>query len=120
IDSSKFHIIEAGLKCVQGKCIVNSISLKEGKEKFLEEAQICKDFGAAVVVIAFDEKGQADNTEKRVAIAERAYRLLTEKLNLPPQHIIFDLNVLPVATGIEDHNINAISFIEDTTLVKEK
>src|SRR5690625_2823240 len=108
IDSSKFHIIEAGLKCVQGKCIVNSISLKEGEEKFLAEARTCLDFGASVVVMAFDETGQADNTERRVAIAERAFRILTEKIHFPPQDIIFDLNIFPVATGIEAHNINAV------------
>ncbi len=120
IDSSKFSIIEAGLKCVQGKCIVNSISLKEGEEKFLAEARTCLDFGASVVVMAFDETGQADNTERRVAIAERAFRILTEKIHFPPQDIIFDLNIFPVATGIEAHNINAVSFIEATALVKER
>ncbi len=120
IDSSKFHIIEAGLKCVQGKCIVNSISLKEGEEKFIEEAQVCRDFGAAAVVMAFDENGQADTTAKRVAIAERAYKILTEKVDFPPQDIIFDLNIFPVATGIEEHNINAISFIEATAELKKK
>ncbi|HLR36889.1 MAG TPA: dihydropteroate synthase, partial [Chitinophagaceae bacterium] len=120
IDSSKFHIIEAGLKCVQGKCIINSLSLKVGEEKFIAEAQVCRDFGAAAVVMAFDEKGQADTTEKRVAIAERAYKILTEKVNFPPQDIIFDLNIFPVATGIEEHNINAISFIEATAELKKK
>lgn len=120
IDSSKFPIIKAGLKCVQGKCIVNSISLKEGEEKFLAEAQTCLDFGAAVVVMAFDKTGQADSTERRVAIAERAFRTLTEKIGFPPQDIIFDLNVFPVATGIEEHNINAVSFIAATAQVKEK
>ncbi len=120
IDSSKFGIIEAGLKCVQGKCIVNSISLKEGEEKFIEEARICRDFGAAAVVMAFDETGQADNTERRVAIAERAFKILTEKADFPPEDIIFDLNVFPVATGIEEHNINALSFIEATAEVKKK
>ncbi len=120
IDSSKFHIIEAGLKCVQGKCIVNSISLKEGEEKFIQEAQVCRDFGAAAVVMAFDENGQADTTEKRIAIAERAYQVLTKKVGFPPQDIIFDLNVFPVATGIEEHNINAISFIEATAALKKK
>jgi 5-methyltetrahydrofolate--homocysteine methyltransferase len=120
IDSSKFQIIEAGLKCVQGKCIVNSISMKEGEDKFISEARICLDFGAAVVVMAFDEKGQADNTERRIAIAERAYKILTEKVGFPPQDIIFDLNIFPVATGIEEHNINAVSFIEATRIVKQK
>ncbi|MGH2643376.1 MAG: dihydropteroate synthase [Chitinophagaceae bacterium] len=120
IDSSKFPIIEAGLKCVQGKCIVNSISLKEGEEKFIHEAEICLDFGAAVVVMAFDEKGQADNTEKRVAIAQRAYDILTKRIGFSPADIIFDLNIFPVATGIEEHNVNALSFIEATRLVKQK
>src|SRR5690242_14969139 len=112
IDSSKFPIIEAGLKCVQGKCIVNSISLKEGEEKFLKEAATCLDFGAAIVVMAFDEKGQADNIERRLEITERAYHLLTGKLNFPASDIIVDLNIFPVATGIEEHNRNALDFIE--------
>lgn len=120
IDSSKFPIIEAGLKCVQGKCIVNSISMKEGEEKFIHEAEICLDFGAAVVVMAFDEKGQADSTERRVEIAQKAYNILTKKVGFPSTDIIFDLNVFPVATGIEEHNINALSFIEATRLVKQK
>lgn len=120
IDSSKFPIIEAGLKCVQGKCIVNSISLKEGEEKFIHEAEICLDFGAAVVVMAFDEKGQADSTDRRVEIAQKAYNVLTKKVGFPPTDIIFDLNVFPVATGIEEHNLNAISFIEATRIVKQK
>jgi 5-methyltetrahydrofolate--homocysteine methyltransferase len=120
IDSSKFPIIEAGLKCVQGKCIVNSISLKEGEEKFIHEAEICLDFGAAVVVMAFDEKGQADSTGRRVEIAQKAFDVLTKKVGFPPTDIIFDLNVFPVATGIEEHNINAVSFIEATRVVKQK
>lgn len=119
IDSSKFHIIEAGLKCVQGKCIVNSISLKEGEEKFIQEALVCKDFGAAVIVMAFDETGQADNIPRRIAISQRAYRILTEKVGMDPQDIIFDLNVFPVATGIEEHNNNAVDFIEATREVKK-
>lgn len=118
IDSSKFHIIEAGLKCVQGKCIVNSISLKEGEEKFIQEALVCKDFGAAVIVMAFDESGQADNIPRRIEISERAYKILTEKVGMDPQDIIFDLNVFPVATGIEEHNNNAVDFIEATKEVK--
>src|SRR5215467_731773 len=93
IDSSKFNIIEAGLKCVQGKCIVNSISMKEGEQKFLEQAIICKSFGASVIVMAFDEQGQADSMERKVSIAEKAYHLLTEKLGFDPQDIIFDLNI---------------------------
>jgi 5-methyltetrahydrofolate--homocysteine methyltransferase len=120
IDSSKFTIIEAGLKCVQGKCIVNSISMKEGEEKFLREAQLCLDFGAAVVVMAFDEQGQADTLERRIAITERAYGLLTEKVGFPPEDIIFDLNIFPVATGIEAHDRYALDFIEATRVVKEK
>lgn len=120
IDSSKFEIIQAGLKCVQGKCVVNSISLKEGEEKFIQEARYCQRFGAAVVVMAFDETGQADNVERRVNISERAYKILTERLHFPASDIIFDLNIFPVATGMEEHNNNAVDFIEATRLVKEK
>ncbi|MBN9351005.1 MAG: methionine synthase [Chitinophagaceae bacterium] len=119
IDSSKFHIIEAGLKCVQGKCIVNSISLKEGEEIFVHEAFICKSFGAAVIVMAFDEKGQADNIPRRIEISKRAYKILTEKVGMDPEDIIFDLNIFPVATGIEEHNNNAVDFIEATKEVKK-
>src|SRR6201991_409461 len=93
LDSSKFSIIEAGLKCVQGKCIVNSISMKEGEEKFIEQAIICKDFGAAVIVMAFDEQGQADTLQRRVDICERAYKILTEQVGYHPEDIIFDLNI---------------------------
>lgn len=120
LDSSKFEIIEAGLKCVQGKCIVNSISLKEGEEKFIEQAHICKSFGASVIVMAFDEQGQADNLQRRVDICERAYKILTEEVNYPPQDIIFDLNIFAVATGIEEHNNYALDFIEGTRIVKQK
>jgi 5-methyltetrahydrofolate--homocysteine methyltransferase len=120
IDSSKFSIIEAGLKCVQGKCIVNSISLKEGEEKFREQATTCYNYGAAVIVMAFDEKGQADTLERRVAIAERAYRILTEEVGFPPQDIIFDLNIFAVATGMEEHNNYAVDFIEATRVIKQK
>ncbi|MBD0331238.1 MAG: methionine synthase [Chitinophagaceae bacterium] len=120
IDSSKFSIIEAGLKCVQGKCIVNSISLKEGEEKFIEQAIICQGYGAAVVVMAFDEKGQADTLEKRVSICERAYRILTDELGYDPQDIIFDPNIFAVATGIEEHNNYAVDFIEATRIIKQK
>ncbi|MBX5439319.1 MAG: methionine synthase [Thermoflavifilum sp.] len=119
IDSSRFNIILAGLKCVQGKCIVNSISLKEGEKKFLEQASICQDFGAAVVVMAFDEKGQADTLERRVEVCQRAYQLLTEKLDYPPEDIIFDPNVFAVATGIEEHNHYAVDFIEATRRIKQ-
>lgn len=120
IDSSKFEIIKAGLKCVQGKCIVNSISLKEGEEKFLQEARICRNFGAAVIIMAFDENGQADTLEKRISISERAYHLLTGKLSFPASDIIFDLNIFPIATGIEEHNHYAVDFIEATRIVKQK
>ena len=120
IDSSKFSIIEAGLKCVQGKCIVNSISLKEGEEKFIEQAIICQGYGASVVVMAFDEQGQADSLEKRITICERAYKVLTEKVGIDPQDIIFDPNIFAVATGIEEHNNYAIDFIEATRQIKQK
>jgi 5-methyltetrahydrofolate--homocysteine methyltransferase len=119
IDSSKFSIIQAGLKCVQGKCIVNSISLKEGEEKFIEQAIICKSFGAAVVVMAFDEKGQADTKERKVNIADRAFEILTKRLDFDPQDIIFDLNIFAIATGLEEHNNYAVDFIEATREVKQ-
>jgi len=120
IDSSRFSIIEAGLKCVQGKCIVNSISLKEGEAKLLQEAAICRDFGAAVVVMAFDEAGQADTLKRKVEIAGRAYRLLTEKAGFAPQDIIFDLNIFAIATGIAAHNNYAVDFIEACRQVKQR
>lgn len=120
IDSSKFEIIEAGLKCVQGKCIVNSISLKEGEEKFIQHAEICKMYGASVVVMAFDEHGQADTLEKRVSFSERAYNILTEKVGYDPQDIIFDPNVFAIATGLEEHNNYGVDFIEATRIIKEK
>ena len=120
IDSSKFSIIHAGLKCVQGKCIVNSISLKEGEEKFIEHATICRSFGAAVIVMAFDEEGQADNLERRIKIADRAYKILTTKIDFPPSDIIFDLNVFAVATGLEEHNNYGVDFIEATKSIKAK
>src|ERR1044071_4056386 len=107
IDSSKFNIIEAGLKCVQGKCIVNSISMKEGVDKFIEQAFICKSYGASVIVMAFDEKGQADTLERRVTICETAYKILTDQVGFKPQDIIFDPNIFAVATGIEEHNAYA-------------
>lgn len=119
IDSSKWEVIEAGLKCVQGKCIVNSISLKEGEEDFLKKAKKIREYGAATVVMAFDEKGQADSFERKIEICERAYRLLTEKVNFPPQDIIFDPNVLAIATGIEEHNNYAMDFIEATRWIKQ-
>jgi len=119
VDSSKWSVIEAGLKCVQGKAIVNSISLKEGEEKFLEQANLIRRYGAAVIVMAFDEKGQADNYERRIEICGRAYKLLTEKLNFPPEDIIFDPNILTVGTGIEEHNNYAVDFIKATKWIKE-
>jgi 5-methyltetrahydrofolate--homocysteine methyltransferase len=120
IDSSKFEIIEAGLKCVQGKCIVNSISLKEGEEKFIQHAETCKMYGASVVVMAFDENGQADTLEKRVSFSERAYKILTEKVGYDAQDIIFDPNIFAIATGLEEHNNYGVDFIEATRLIKEK
>jgi 5-methyltetrahydrofolate--homocysteine methyltransferase len=118
IDSSKWSVIEAGLKCVAGKPIVNSISLKEGEEQFLHYARLVKRYGAAVVVMAFDEEGQATSVERRVEIARRAYRLLTEEVGLPPSDIIFDPNILTVATGIEEHNDYALSYIEAVRRIK--
>lgn len=120
IDSSKFEIIEAGLKCVQGKCIVNSISMKEGVEKFKEQAFICQAYGAAVVVMAFDEQGQADTLQRRVDICERAYNILVNEVGFEPQDIIFDPNIFAVATGIEEHNNYAVDFIEATRIIKQK
>src|SRR5450755_3022353 len=119
IDSSKFSIIQAGLKCVQGKCIVNSISMKEGEEKFIEQAIICKSYGAAVIVMAFDEKGQADTKKRKVEISRRAYEILTKQLDLDPQDIIFDLNIFAIATGLEEHNNYAVDFIEATRELKQ-
>jgi 5-methyltetrahydrofolate--homocysteine methyltransferase len=119
IDSSKWTVIEAGLKCVQGKSIVNSISLKEGEDTFLRHARLCLRYGAAVVVMAFDEKGQADTIQRKVAISERAYKILTEQLDFPPEDIIFDPNIFAVATGIEEHNRYSLDFIEATAKIKE-
>jgi 5-methyltetrahydrofolate--homocysteine methyltransferase len=118
VDSSKWEVIEEGLKCVQGKGIVNSISLKEGEEAFKHHAQLVKRYGAAVVVMAFDEAGQADTVERKVAICSRAYRILTEDIGFPPQDIIFDPNILTVATGIEEHNNYAVNFLEATRRIK--
>lgn len=118
IDSSTFAVIEAGLKCIQGKSIVNSISLKEGEEIFIQQAIKIRRYGAAAVVMAFDEEGQADTTERKVAICKRAYQLLTEKVGFPPEDIIFDPNIFAVATGIEEHNNYAIYFIEATQRIK--
>jgi 5-methyltetrahydrofolate--homocysteine methyltransferase len=119
IDSSKWSVIEAGLKCVQGKAIVNSISLKEGEEKFKEYATKVKRYGAAAVIMAFDEHGQADSYERRIEICERAYTILTQDLGFPPEDIIFDPNILTVATGIEEHNNYAIDFIKATEWIKK-
>jgi 5-methyltetrahydrofolate--homocysteine methyltransferase len=119
IDSSKWEIILEGLKCVQGKAIVNSISLKAGEEEFIHQANTIRKFGAAVIVMAFDEDGQADTTARRIEIAQKSYDILVNKVGFPPQDIIFDLNIFPVATGIEEHRINAISFFEGTTWVRE-
>ncbi len=120
IDSSKWSVIEAGLKCVQGKSIVNSISLKEGEEPFLEQARKVLAYGAAVVVMAFDETGQAETTERKVAICERAYKLLTEKVGFPPEDIIFDPNIFAVATGIEEHNDYGVAFINAAREIKAR
>lgn len=119
IDSSKFSVIEAGLKCVQGKCIVNSISLKEGEENFIKQAKIVRKYGAAVIVMAFDETGQADNYARRIEICERAYKILTEKVHFAPEDIIFDPNILTVGTGLEEHNNYAVDFINATKWIKE-
>lgn len=118
IDSSKFYVIEAGLKCTQGKSIVNSISLKEGEEEFLRQAILIRRYGAAVIVMAFDEAGQADTYQRRIDICARAYKLLTGKAGFPPQDIIFDPNIFPVATGMEEHRRNAIDFFEATAWIK--
>ncbi len=119
IDSSKWDVIEAGLRCAQGKCIVNSISLKEGEEKFLHQARLVRRYGAAVVVMAFDERGQADSLQRKTEICKRSYDLLVGKVNFPPQDIIFDPNVLTVATGIEEHNNYGVDFIEATRWIKQ-
>ena len=119
IDSSKWEIIEAGLQVAQGKCVVNSISLKEGEEKFIWEAKQIKRYGAAVIIMAFDEVGQADNYQRRIEIAERSYRVLVDKVGFPAEDIIFDLNIFPVATGMDEHKRNAIDFIEATRWVRQ-
>ena len=119
VDSSKWEVIEAGLKNVQGKPIVNSISMKEGEEKFREQARLCRKYGAAAVVMAFDEDGQADNLERRKAICERAYRILVDEVGFPAEDIIFDPNVFAVATGIEEHASYGLDFIEATRWIKQ-
>jgi 5-methyltetrahydrofolate--homocysteine methyltransferase len=119
VDSSKWPVIEAGLKCIQGKAIVNSISLKEGEEAFKAQAQACLNYGAAVVVMAFDEKGQADTEARKIAICQRSYQILVEQLNFPPQDIIFDANIFAVATGIDEHNNYAVDFINACQFIRE-
>ena len=119
IDSSRWEILEAGLQVVQGKSVVNSISLKEGEEEFIRQAKIIKRYGAAVIVMAFDEVSQADNYQRRIEIAERSYKILVDKVGFPPEGIIFDLNIFPVATGMEEHRRNAIDFIEATRWVRQ-
>src|SRR5690606_3143483 len=120
IDSSKWDVIEAGLKCIQGKGIVNSISMKEGVEAFVEHAKLLRKYGAAVVVMAFDEVGQADTRERKIEICRRAYQILTEEVGFPPEDIIFDPNIFAVATGIEEHNNYAVDFIEVCKDIKEQ
>ncbi|EJL20870.1 Pterin binding enzyme, partial [Caulobacter sp. AP07] len=120
IDSSKWEVIEAGLKCVQGKAIVNSISMKEGEEKFIEQARLCLRYGAAVVVMAFDEVGQADTAARKIEICEKAYNILVDKVGFPPEDIIFDPNIFAVATGIEEHDNYAVDFIEGTREIKTR
>lgn len=119
LDSSKWEVIEAGLKCVQGKAIVNSISLKEGEEKFLHQAKLIRRYGAATVVMAFDEQGQADTLARKKEICQRSYTLLVERLNFPPEDIIFDPNIFAIATGIEEHNNYAVDFIQATHWIKQ-
>ena len=120
IDSSKWEVLEAGLQCCQGKSVVNSISLKEGEEDFLRKARLIRRYGAAAVVMAFDETGQADTAERKIAICERAYRLLTQEANFPAEDIIFDPNILAIATGIEEHADYAKAFIEATREIKTR
>ncbi|ACR11670.1 methionine synthase [Teredinibacter turnerae T7901] len=119
VDSSKWEVIEAGLKCIQGKPIVNSISLKEGEAEFVEKARLCRRYGAAVIVMAFDEQGQADTQARKIEICSRSYRILTEELGFPPEDIIFDPNIFAVATGIDEHNNYAVDFIEATRWIRQ-
>jgi 5-methyltetrahydrofolate--homocysteine methyltransferase len=119
IDSSKWSVIEAGLKCVQGKAVVNSISMKEGEEEFIRQARLCRRYGAAVIVMAFDEKGQADTFERKTEICQRAYKVLTQQVGFPPEDIIFDPNIFAIATGIEEHNNYAVDFINATRWIRD-
>ena len=119
VDSSKWEVIEAGLKCLQGKGIVNSLSMKEGEEKFIAQAKLVRRYGASVIVMAFDERGQADTYERKIEVCARAYKILTEQVGFPPQDIIFDPNILTVGTGIEEHNSYAVNFIEATRWIKQ-
>ena len=119
VDSSRWEVIEAGLKCLQGKGIVNSLSMKEGEEKFIAQAKLVRRYGAALIVMAFDERGQADTYERKIEVCARSYKILTEQVGLPPQDIIFDPNILTVGTGIEEHNSYAVNFIEATRWIKE-
>src|SRR5439155_5435172 len=119
IDSSKWSVIEAGLKCVQGKPIVNSISMKEGEQEFLRQARLARKYGAAVVVMAFDEKGQADTLERRTEVCARAYRLLTEQAGFPPEDLVFDPNIFAVATGLEEHARYGIDYIETVRWIRQ-
>ena len=118
MDSSKWEILEAGLKCIQGKPVVNSISMKEGEAEFIRQARLVRRYGAAAIVMAFDEQGQADTEARKFAICQRAYRILTEQVGFPPQDIIFDPNIFAVATGIEEHNNYAVDFIDATRRIK--
>ena len=119
IDSSKWEIIEAGLQVAQGKCVVNSISLKEGEEEFVRQAKLVRRYGAAVIVMAFDEKGQADTLDRRIEICQRSYNILVDKVKFPPQDIIFDPNIFPVATGMDEHRRNALDFFEATKWIRD-
>ena len=119
IDSSKWEIIEAGLKVIQGKGVVNSISLKEGEETFIHHAKLIKRYGAAVIVMAFDEKGQADNYERRIEICKRSYDILVDVVKFPAQDIIFDPNIFPIATGMDEHKLNALDFFRATKWIRE-
>src|SRR6202008_102173 len=118
IDSSKWSVIEAGLKCVQGKAIVNSISMKEGEAEFLRQAGLCRKYGAAVIVMAFDEKGQADSLERRIEVCRRAYDLLTQQAGFPPEDIVFDPNIFAVATGLEEHATYGRDYLEAVAWIR--